>query len=403
MIWLLRHISIRLWITALFSMPVSIYIIFQLNSLLTGNSPVILFIFIVLFFFIISGLIMDLIGKKIINSLIKDGIIWERAGIYKRTEEKYHKALRVYDSFLISPFSARNLAKKLSEAIAKFTATSDINDANFDKATTLFIQLSPDDEHMALLWLKKLFHIKNLDLSSMDHDTLTIIAENHYNNPKILPLLTNIFIQLKRTDFTAQKIYKTALIHLKKESKKIILIQELIKQEDEKDIPSKLSFAKPGSHKKYAPDFTGLIKSSFQKLYFLLTKHEKTKLIIKFSFILLTFFLAIFLMFNTLTTLFKQKAKKLEPKTITFKAPAPVPEMLYTIQIAAFLSQPHAAKYTKKLTKKGLDARFVKVKGKNKTWFLVRISKFPDKASAAAYGQKLKRQGLIKDFFVANK
>ena len=82
---------------------------------------------------------------------------------------------------------------------------------------------------------------------------------------------------------------------------------------------------------------------------------------------------------------------------------APVPKLPYTIQIAAFLSQPHAENYTKKLKKTGLDARFVKVEGKSKTWFLVRISKFPDKSSAAAYGQKLKREGLIKDFFVANK
>ncbi len=101
MIWLIRHISVRLWLTALFSMPVSIYLILKLNNLLTGTNPILLFIFIALFFFIISGFVLDFVGKKIISNLIKEGAAWERAEIYKRSEEKYYKALRIYDSFLI--------------------------------------------------------------------------------------------------------------------------------------------------------------------------------------------------------------------------------------------------------------------------------------------------------------
>ena len=106
-------------------------------------------------------------------------------------------------------------------------------------------------------------------------------------------------------------------------------------------------------------------------------------------------------MFTTLPTLFKNQPATIEPEQMIIKAPAP--ELPYTIQVAAFLSLPHAKNYTNKLKKTGLTARYVKVEGKNKTWFLVRISEFKDKSSAAAYGQQLKREGLIKDFFVANK
>lgn len=414
MIWLIRHISVRLWLTAIFSMPISIYIVLQSGSLLTGTNPVLLFLFIALFFFIISGFTLDFIGKKMISNLIKEGAAWERAEIYKRSEEKYYKALRIYDSFMISPFSAKSYAEKLSKAIAKFTAVSNISDANFNKTATLFLKLSPEDEHMALLWLKQLFRTKDLNLNSIDHDTLTLIAENHYDSPKILPLLTNIFLQLKRTDFTAQKIFKKALIHLKKESKKRILIQELIKdQGEEQDIPTELSFAEEPPRKRLTAGFIKKAGNFFltlfmfiplmlKKLFHLIIKYEKTKIIIKFSFVFLAFFLAIFLIFNALTTLFKPAIKKSQPQKQTI-VKAPVPKMPYTIQIAAFLSQPHAETYTKKLKKTGLDARFIKVEGKSKTWYLVRISKFPDKSSAAEYGQKLKREGLIKDFFVANK
>ncbi|MCK5099900.1 MAG: hypothetical protein KAR45_17445, partial [Desulfobacteraceae bacterium] len=171
MIWLLRHLSVRLWLTVLFSMPSSIYLVYRFNSIAADINPIILFITIALFFFAISGLILDFIGKKLIANLIKEGTAWERAEIYKRSEEKYYKALRIYDSFLISPFSAKGCAEKLSEAIAKFTAVSEISDESFKKAATLFIKLSPADEHMALLWLKRLFRTKDLALNTIDHDT----------------------------------------------------------------------------------------------------------------------------------------------------------------------------------------------------------------------------------------
>jgi hypothetical protein len=420
LIWLLRHISLRLWLTAIFSMPVSFYIILQLNDISAEINPIILFLSIALFFFIFCGFILNYIGKRLISNLIKEGDAWERAGIYKRSEEKYYKALRIYDSFLISPFSARACAEKLSRAMAKFMAVSETSDMAFEKASTLFLKLSPNDEHMALLWLKNLFHAKDLDFNAIDHDTLTLIAENHYTNKKILPLLTNIFIQLERIDFTAQTVYKKALIHLKQDSEKRKIVQKLINvQEEGEEIPSKLSFAESSPIRKQTSNtrpvilsflkkistclvnFINFIPSALNNFFLSIKNHKKIKNIIKFSFIFLFLFLIIGLLFNTFSNFSKNKAKPLELKPTV--AIAPVPQMPYTIQIAAFLSQPHAENYTEKLKQTGLDARLIKVEGKSKTWFLVRISKFEDKQSAAAYGEKLKREGLIKDFFVANK
>lgn len=413
MIWILRHLSVRLWITVLISMPFSIYLVYKFNSILPGIDPVILFSAIALFVFAISGFILDSLGKKLITKLIKEGAAWERAEIYKRSEERYYKALRIYDSFLISPFSAKSCAEKLSEAIAKFTAVSELSDPTFKKTSTLFLKLFPSDEHMALLWLKRLFRTKDLALNTMDHETLTLIAENHYDNPKILPLLTNIFIQIERTDFTAQKVYKKALVHLKKNSDKRIIIQNFVREiEEEESIPSELSFAKDAPRKNHVSNlikflipaianFLKFFPALIKKVFHFFSENKKTKIFIKFFSVFLAFFIAVFLMFNMFSTILKSKSKTIEQPQKIIKAP--VPELPYTIQIAAFLSQPHAVNYTKKLKDKGLDARFVKVEGKSKTWFLVRISKFPDKISAAAYGEKLKREGLIKDFFVANK
>ncbi|MCP4024660.1 MAG: SPOR domain-containing protein, partial [Desulfobacteraceae bacterium] len=55
------------------------------------------------------------------------------------------------------------------------------------------------------------------------------------------------------------------------------------------------------------------------------------------------------------------------------------------------------------LKEKGVDATIKEATGGGKTWYLVRVSEFPDKTSAAAYGQELKKQKIIDDFFVNNK
>jgi len=54
------------------------------------------------------------------------------------------------------------------------------------------------------------------------------------------------------------------------------------------------------------------------------------------------------------------------------------------------------------LKKKGIEASVKKVAGGGKTWFVVRVSSFVDKKSATTYGQKLKQQKIIDDFFVNN-
>jgi len=86
-------------------------------------------------------------------------------------------------------------------------------------------------------------------------------------------------------------------------------------------------------------------------------------------------------------------------------ATAPVKKVVtdrFTLQVAAYLKKKHAEKYVAHLKTLGLDAFWIVTTRRNKTWYQVRVSHFPDKAAARAYGQSLKEQGLIDDFYVAN-
>ncbi len=74
----------------------------------------------------------------------------------------------------------------------------------------------------------------------------------------------------------------------------------------------------------------------------------------------------------------------------------------FTLQVAAYLKKKHAEKYVRHLMDLGLDAYWIQTTRLNKLWYQVRVSHFPDKATARAYGLSLKQQGLIDDFYVAN-
>jgi hypothetical protein len=92
-------------------------------------------------------------------------------------------------------------------------------------------------------------------------------------------------------------------------------------------------------------------------------------------------------------------------------APAPVVEKPLemavvtdplTIQVAAYLKREHAERYVAELRARDLDAYWQEARSRDKTWYQVRISHFPDKVAALAFGERLKREGIIDDFYVVN-
>ncbi len=74
----------------------------------------------------------------------------------------------------------------------------------------------------------------------------------------------------------------------------------------------------------------------------------------------------------------------------------------YTLQVAAYLKPEHARQYVATLKKQNIDAYWKESVEKDKNWYQVRVSHFPDKKSAIEYGENLKARGIINDFFVAN-
>ncbi len=74
----------------------------------------------------------------------------------------------------------------------------------------------------------------------------------------------------------------------------------------------------------------------------------------------------------------------------------------FTLQVAAYLKPEYAKRYVQQLIKRGLDAYWSEAVRGEKRWYQVRVSHFATKQSARDYGEKLKSEGVIEDYYVAN-
>lgn len=84
------------------------------------------------------------------------------------------------------------------------------------------------------------------------------------------------------------------------------------------------------------------------------------------------------------------------------EAPPPRVDLPFTIQVAAYLKPDDAQRYVAQLISQGLEAFSTQAVSARRKWYQVKVSRFETKPQAQLYGEKLKSQGLIDDFYVAN-
>ena len=421
MIWILRNISVHLWITTLFAIPLTFYIIPGLTRFFPGINPLTTGLVTITGIIVVIGFLMDATAKKAVMNLIKEGQAWERSGILNKAEESYIKALRVYDTFLLWPFSAKKTAQEIAGAIAKFKLNTSIENQNFKLGTAVYLKMNPMDEDIVQLWLGQLR--RSTIVTSFEQEVLSVLAEKHYTNKHLSALMIDIFLGLERKDFTAKKLYQHVLKNslLKKRYSK--RIEDMIGRSADETLQQEVSFIKPEKRLRekneigkkiwwiigrgifYLKNFWVFIGSvlrflilSVGKVTAYIKKHERIQFYLKAGFLSIVSIWLGFFIISTISHIFKPIAVEKEKEKIQIQVPKP-----FTIQVAAYLKQKYAVRYVDVLKKKGINAMVKKVDGGGKTWFVVRVSEFVDKKSAAAYGRTLKQQKIIDDFFVNNK
>lgn len=415
MLWVLRNIGFHLWVTTFLTIPLSFYFLPRLIRLFPGINPIATGIFILICVMAGTSFLMDYAAKRKISAYIKEGQIWERSGIFNKAETHYANAVRLYDSFFLWPFSNQKIAQKISRTIAKFKLNTAIENPSFKLITAVYLKMNPADEDIAQLWLSQL-HRSN-QVTSLERDVLSVLGETHYAGKPLSRLMADISLDLEQRDFIEKKRYPLVSDdpvcenrHLKRIGNGETFQKQVFFHPEERAPKTDMGINKSrhtaaAKIMGFMEKCLGVIRSAgdFFVLWVIkgiasIKTHEKTQFYLKAGTLLIVLVGLGLFMINTLSHMFKPSANETEKISIQMKVPAP-----FTIQVAAYLDQKHAYTYVEGLRKKGIDAMVKTVAGGGKTWYVIRVSEFPDKKSAAAYGQTLKQKRIIDDFFVSNK
>jgi len=467
----LRHITLRLWISLILGTPLAFGGMPLVNQFLPGHEPLVALGILATLYFV-SGYLMTRTGEWLVLASVKQALTWERAGLVRRSEEKFLKALRLYDTPLISPFREKRVALILAGALAKFSLTFSRINPLFERAVTAFLRMAPDEEEIALLWLKRIS--KGGHPGKEENEILTLISDANPNHPEIGELAADILYASARNEFKAKKVHgalkknfglgQETFSHMGRDDfagrdRETLSgrVQETLADRGREtlahmdgnfagmgeslgseanfptselqgfDILPNSGFSTrarqpkgsnslrpsyvPGARKKNPGVVVAIVKSIlgggaiiFQGLgallkavYSFFVRRKLLAKTVKWITALVVFALFAGFVVNTMFHLFHTTPPIVEVDKPVVDIPKP-----FTIQVAAYLKKSHADIYVEKLKKKGLDVYIYNADGGGRTWFIIRIAHFENRESATEYGNELKRQHLIDDFFVDN-
>ncbi len=417
MILILRHLTLLLWLSTILGLALAFWILPLVNGFFPGHDlPVALAAVAVVLG--LTEFAMNLVGKKLVLDALRSAESWDRSGITRRSEQRYSKALERYDMGLISPFKTKGVARALLASLAKFSLTSSFSHPGFKKAVKAFLRLSPGEAEIARLWLKQLCRQKSLTRHT--HETVTQVAEFHLDDPEITALCARLFLAAGRTDYTARKVYKAVQTSHTPDPETLSGIKALLVSgtlshpefttmeappppapEPNVNLAGKIKAMAEGAKR-----LAAVLPTIFQKAAAplktgraFLQGQERLARMLKWGMVLTG--AAVIAGFGISTLFHIVHTPTQKTKVVVNRVEVEIP-MRFTIQAAAYLKRIHADEYVAKLKQKGLDAYIYKADGGGRTWFIVRISRFSDRESAAQYGEKLKQQHLIDDFFVDN-
>jgi hypothetical protein len=397
-------------------MPASVFIV--LMSLLLGLG---------------LGISMDIAGIWRIKRLVREAQLWERSGIATRAEKKFIRAVRIYDSAWISPLAARRTGAMLLSSLARFYLASGSRCREIQGAASTWLAQNPKDESLARFWLER---IQDQDgAGSSSHAILTVLADTWYADPDLCRILVDLFIDQGRMDFSARRLYRAFLdmVDMPDNDKEIshpdkvraetirrMMFERL--ETPEPDVEGQMSEPGVGTLGDERVDPTafmpmdqdgggqavclndqasndGLVipgktgKAKHAVLTLIQVRERWWGRLWGLMIVCVGIWL-IFFVWGTLSHMFRKPAEQ-PAQQIKVMIPKP-----FTIQVAAYHQKSHAEKYMKTLAAKGLDPIMKVTTGGGKTWYLVHVSQFTDQKSAQVYGNRLKSDHMIDEFFV---
>ncbi|MGD8963820.1 MAG: SPOR domain-containing protein [Desulfobacterales bacterium] len=204
-----KHIAARLWLTVLIGGAASLWVLPSFQDRI-GLAWILLPVMLIMVVaFVLVGWISNRWGLNTVQHLIHEAGIFERDGMVAEAENRFQRALAVFDSFLISPGAKKQKAVPLRARIARFYLARASKSDAAERFLLSYLYTNPRDEEVAESWIG---HVDNRGGLREEHQELAyLIGRAQPQNTTIQAILARYYLMLERTDFLALQTYRRAL------------------------------------------------------------------------------------------------------------------------------------------------------------------------------------------------
>ncbi len=234
MIHAAKHYTIRIWIAAFAGAVAGMIILPPFSRFFSTQWMVLPVILGIIAAYYVAGRLFEWIGTGKIERLMKEALVWERAGMVIDVEEAFREAAALLDSYLFSPFSRKRLSEKLMQKQARHYLSKADEDSASRQFISSYLNKYPEDKKTAETWIGRILNHKVL--TDNDRDISALIGDTYPDNPLVQMSLVQLCVSEQRTDFHAIETYRRAIRLCGKELDPLILkIADLFLQQGRAD------------------------------------------------------------------------------------------------------------------------------------------------------------------------
>jgi len=201
-----RHLSVRLWLTAIAGGMACIAFLPWWQQAL-GVEWLIFPAFIILgACFAAAGWMMNSIGLGFLGRQVNEAAAWERAGMMPEAETAFGKAMATFDSFWMSPLLRRGKLRWFSGQTARFYLGQNAKSVFARTLIATHLADFPQDAAVAEPWLEQLLAFeRHLPL---EHEAVALVGDHLAEHWQIQRLLMQFYMANGRVDFDALQTYR---------------------------------------------------------------------------------------------------------------------------------------------------------------------------------------------------
>lgn len=202
----LRHLSVRMWLTALTGGMASIFMLPWWQQALGVGGLFFPAVFIMAGCFAGVGWGMNHIGLGFLSRHVNEATAWERAGMKVEADAAFRKAMATFDSFWLSPLLRRGKLHWFSGVMARFYLGQHSRHPFIRSLVSTHLKHFPQDEAVAEPWLEQLLAYESH--LPLEHEAVARVGAGLVKHQRMQRLLMQFYLANGRIDFDALQTYR---------------------------------------------------------------------------------------------------------------------------------------------------------------------------------------------------